>query len=147
MTLLLFAAVSIAYVPAGQAFACTPIRVWDGDGPIWCEEGPRVRLAGIAAREIDGSCRSNQPCPDARADDARDALANLVGEVVGRSPEGHILVRGPTMRCLSDGNGSGNRTAAWCISPHGGDLSCAMVSGGWALRWSRYWRDHRCDGQ
>jgi endonuclease YncB( thermonuclease family) len=35
---------------AGAAFTCTPVRVWDGDGPIWCAEGPKVRLAGIAAR-------------------------------------------------------------------------------------------------
>ncbi len=41
-------------VARGDGFACTPVRVWDGDGPIWCSEGPRVRLAGIAAREMDG---------------------------------------------------------------------------------------------
>jgi len=34
--------------------------------------------------------------------------------------------------------------AAWCVSPRSGDLSCAMVRGGWALRWDRYWRNHRC---
>lgn len=28
--------------------------------------------------------------------------------------------------------------------PIGGDLSCAMVAGGWALRWDRYWGVHRC---
>lgn len=51
--LLLLAA---AIVPAGEAFTCTPEAVWDGDGPVWCKEGPRIRLAGIAARELDGSC-------------------------------------------------------------------------------------------
>lgn len=34
--LLLLAA---AVVPAGEAFTCTPEAVWDGDGPVWCEEG------------------------------------------------------------------------------------------------------------
>ena len=48
-------------VPAGQSFQCTPTLVWDGDGPIWCAEGPRIRIAGVAAREIDGSCRPGQP--------------------------------------------------------------------------------------
>ena len=34
-------------VPAGEAFTCTPEAVWDGDGPVWCEEGPRLRIAGM----------------------------------------------------------------------------------------------------
>ena len=48
---------ALAIVPAGQTFDCTPVRIWDGDGPIWCDEGPRIRLSGIAAREIDGSLK------------------------------------------------------------------------------------------
>jgi len=137
-------AAQVAIIPAGEVFECTPTRVWDGDGPIWCEEGPRIRLSGIAAREIDGTCRSNQPCPDADAEEARGALARLVGEPVGMAREGHVLVEGPTMRCTSVGGGGGSRTAAWCVSPLGGDLSCAMIEDGYALRWDRYWRDHRC---
>lgn len=142
MSALLFLAAAI--VPAGQPFKCTPTRVWDGDGPIWCVEGPRIRLSGIAAREADGTCRDNQPCPDASATEARDALVRLVGRPTGKSREGHVLVTGPVMRCLSDGSGGGSRTAAWCTSPIGGDLSCAMIAGGWALRWERYWRGHKC---
>lgn len=131
-------------VPAGQTFTCTPTRVWDGDGPIWCAEGPRIRVAGIAAREIDGTCRPNQPCPDGDPFDARDTLVSLVGTPVGISREGHVLVRGPTMTCQSDGDGVGARTAAWCVSPIGGDLSCAMVRSGMALRWARYWGRRGC---
>nr|WP_230279789.1 hypothetical protein [Croceicoccus sp. Ery15] len=133
-----------AIVPAGQTFECTPIRVWDGDGPVWCKEGPRIRLSGIAAREMDGSCRSNQPCPAADASEARDYLVALVGQPYGKSREGHVLVSGPTMTCVSDGSGGGSRTAAWCVSPLGGDLSCAMLNSGFALRWDRYWRGHKC---
>ena len=140
MSLLLASAV----VPAGQSFACTPTRVWDGDGPIWCGEGPRVRLAGIAAREMDGSCRDNQPCPVASAEASRDALVKMVGRAVGRSAEGHVLVRGPRLACRSVGSAGGSRTAAWCVSPARGDLSCAMVRMGMALRWDRYWRGRRC---
>lgn len=139
---LLFAAAAVA--PSGETFTCTPTRVWDGDGPIWCAEGPRIRLSGIAAREMDGTCRANQPCPRASAEEARDALVSLVGRPVGVSREGHILVEGPAMTCRSEGSGGGSRTAAWCVSPRSGDLSCAMVRGGWALRWDRYWRNHRC---
>ena len=134
---------SVPVVPAGQTFTCTPTHVWDGDGPIWCEEGPRLRLAGIAARELDGTCSSGHPCPRASAEDARDALVALLGNPVGVSKHGHVLVVGPPLRCRSDGSAGGNRTASWCISPQSGDINCAMVNGGWALRWDRYWRDHR----
>ena len=133
-------------VSAGQTFECTPTRVWDGDGPIWCAEGPRVRLSGIAAREMDGTCSTGHPCPKASAEAARDALVRLVGKPSGRSREGHVLVSGPTLKCRSDGGAGGKRTAAWCVSPKSGDLSCAMVNGGWALKWKRYWKAHRCGG-
>ena len=146
---LFFALTSIAFasvpiVPSGQYFMCTPTHVWDGDGPIWCQEGPRVRLAGVAAREMDGTCFRNQPCPRASAEAARDALVALVGSPTGVSRHGHILVVGPTMRCRSNGSAGGNRTAAWCVSPKSGDVNCAIISGGSALKWDRYWKQHRC---
>ncbi|NBW76046.1 MAG: hypothetical protein EBR34_09620 [Sphingomonadaceae bacterium] len=142
MNSLLFMAAAI--VPAGQSFECTPLRVWDGDGPIWCAEGPHVRLSGIAAREMNDTCNANQPCPDASAIEARDTLVRLVGLPIGTSPDGHVLVKGPTLNCQSVGGAGGSRTAAWCVSPSVGDLSCAMVQTGTVLRWDRYWRDHSC---
>ncbi|MEJ6594832.1 MAG: thermonuclease family protein [Parasphingorhabdus sp.] len=140
-TLLLFAA---AVVPAGNNFECTPTAVWDGDGPIWCAEGPHIRLSGIAAREMDGTCSPGHPCPDATAEQAKAALVNLVGQPVGTGPHGHTLVNGPAMRCESVGGAGGTRTAAWCVSPRGGDINCAMVKGGWAALWDRYWKGHKC---
>lgn len=140
----MLAALLLTLVPAGEAFTCTPIAVWDGDGPVWCDEGPRIRLAGIAAREIDGSCSAGHPCPDADAILARDTLVELVGEATGMGPQGHVTLVGPPMRCISEGSGGGNRTAAWCVSPKGGDLSCRMVGLGMAARWDRYWRGHVC---
>jgi endonuclease YncB( thermonuclease family) len=142
MSLLLLAVATI--VPADQTFSCTPRAVYDGDGPVWCAEGPRIRLAVIAAREMDGTCRTNQSCPKVSAERSRDELLKLVGVSIGRKREGHVLVRGPTMRCVSEGNGKGSMTAAWCVSLRSDDLSCAMVRGGWALRWGRYWRGHQC---
>lgn len=132
-----------AVVAAGMTFTCTPIRVWDGDGPIWCAEGPKIRLAGIAAREIDGTCRPGHPCPKASGAAARDALARLVGKPVGRSREGHVLVKGPALNCTSEGSGKGERTAAWCSTSADVDLSCAMVKSGYALRWSAYDRERK----
>lgn len=127
-------------VAAGLTFTCTPTHVWDGDGPIWCAEGPKIRLAGIAAREMDGSCRPGHPCPRASATAARDHLVTLIGRKSGVAPTGHILVRGETLRCRSEGSGKGSRTAAWCSNAKSGDLSSAMVTSGYALKWGRYWK-------
>lgn len=134
----------LSIIASGQSFTCTPVRVWDGDGPIWCEEGPRVRLSGIAAREIDGSCSKGHPCPDMDGKQARDVLVGLVGRPTGTSSQGHILVKGPPLRCRSEGGAGGNRTAAWCTSPVHGDLSCAMIARGAALKWDRYFKNHSC---
>jgi len=131
-------------VAAGITFTCTPVAVYDGDGPIWCAEGPRVRLAGIAAREMDGRCSPSQPCPAASAMSARDRLVELLGGSRGRLSTGHVIVRARAMRCLSDGGAGGSRTAAWCTTSTGLDLNCAMVSSAVALRWDRYWKARRC---
>ena len=133
---MLLLAASIA--AAGVSFTCTPTRVWDGDGPIWCAEGQKVRLAGIAAREIDETCRRSHPCPRASGKDARDALVRLIGAARGQSSEGHVLVTGKPLRCVSRGSGKGERTAALCLNAAGVDLSCAMVRSGHALRWAQY---------
>ncbi len=133
-----------AVVAAGETFVCTPTHVWDGDGPIWCAEGPHVRISGIAAREMDGTCRDNQPCPAASAEQARNALVNLLGGGRGAIATGHVRVSGRAMVCRSEGSAGGNRTAAWCTLSSGQDLSCAMVATGTVLVWDRYWRGHLC---
>jgi endonuclease YncB( thermonuclease family) len=133
-----------AVVVAGASFTCTPIAVWDGDGPIWCAEGPKVRLAGIAAREMDGSCSVNQPCPSASAIAARDVLVNFLGGAKGTMQTGHVKVAAAPMRCRSDGSAGGSRTAAWCTLANGRNLNCEMVRSQTALRWARYWRGHQC---
>lgn len=131
-------------IAAGSLFICTPTAVWDGDGPIWCAEGPRIRIAGVAAREIDDSCKPSQPCPRVSGADARDRLVQLLGGSTGTLGTGHIRVRATATSCISTGPAGGNRTAAWCRSPAFGDLSCAVVRAGGAVRWDRYWRNHRC---
>lgn len=140
----LSAKADVPVISRGQTFECTPSHVWDGDGPIWCEEGPRLRLAGIAARELDGTCSPGHPCPSVSAENARDALVAFLGVRTGVSSHGHIMLTGPTLTCRSDGSAGGNRTASWCVSPSVGDINCAMVDGGWAARWDRYWKNHRC---
>ncbi|MBB4152922.1 endonuclease YncB(thermonuclease family) [Sphingomonas jinjuensis] len=122
---------------SATAITCTPTRVWDGDGPIWCAEGPRIRLAGIAAREIDGRCRRRQPCPKASGIEARDRLVAMLGGGRGRTADGHVLVAGPRLRCRPAGPMSYRRVVAWCQAPTG-DLSCAQLRAGVALRWRSY---------
>lgn len=141
---MLLAALLISAIPSGQPFECTPTHVWDGDGPVWCAEGPRIRLSGIAARELEGTCSTGHPCPDADPIAARDYLVRLVGQPYSTGQHGHVLVRGPTMQCVSTGSAGGNRVGAWCVSPRGGDLSCEMVRSRMAARWDRYWGDHQC---
>ena len=84
------AAKAVEIVGAGKSFKCTPIAVWDGDGPIWCAEGPRIRISGVAAREMDGTCRANQPCPAVGAIEARDKVVRLFGGATGKLKTGHI---------------------------------------------------------
>lgn len=134
----------IVALAAQLAFACTPVQVWDGDGPILCVEGPRVRLAGIAARELDGSCRPGHPCPAASGVEARDALVRLLGGSRGRTRDGHILVRGPRLTCNSFGT-SYHRVNALCSAAHIGELNCAMVRTGTALPWGGRDRPRVCD--
>lgn len=134
IALLLLASV----VAPGTTFTCTPVAVWDGDGPIWCREGPRIRLAGIAARELDGNCRQGHPCPRASGRAARDHLVKLLGGARGTLRTGHVVVRGPVLSCRSNGAARGSRTGAFCRSGKTGDLSCALVRDGYALAWARY---------
>lgn len=134
----------VPIIPAGQSFLCTPTHVWDGDGPIWCKEGPRVRLAGISAREMDGTCKKYHPCPQTNGVAARDFLVQLLGVPTRIGKHGHILITGPTLKCISEGSAGRTRTAAWCVSPKNGDINCAMTESGQALRWQKYWKRHRC---
>jgi len=132
-------------IPAGEKFVCTPIAVYDGDGPVWCKEGPKVRLAGIAAREMDDSCRPGQPCPDASGIAARDRLVGLLGGSKGEMDNGHIKVAGGPLYCLSAGSGQGERTAAWCLNTNSQNLSCEILATGTVLRWPSYDPENICN--
>ena len=137
----------MSLLATGILFLCTPLSLWDGDGPIHCTEGPRVRLAGIAAREIDESCLPAHPCPKASGVEARDYLASLLGTVKARTSDGHLAIRGPALQCRSTGTDIYGRTVAWCASPKHGDLSCKMVESNMAAKWNLYWRDHACQSK
>ena len=95
-------------VAPGMVFSCTPTRVWDGDGPIWCAEGPKVRLAGIAAREVDETCRPAQTPSKMIANTATIwPMSSLVGDIEG-SPAGDV----PDTR-----SHGGSERVGWIPSP------------------------------
>lgn len=89
----------------------------------------KIRLSGIAARERDGSCSEAHPYPAASASASTAALE--------RPSSGEKL----SCRAVRSTYG---RVAAFCENGSGVDLSCAMVGGGYASRWERYWGAHRC---
>jgi endonuclease YncB( thermonuclease family) len=113
--------------PAG-GFSCTVTGVHDGDGPIYCAEGVKIRLTAIAARELDESCNAGHPCPAASGSSASAALDRLT--------------RGQVLRCEATGM-SYSRVTAWCWRSDGIELNCAMVQEGMAAPWRRHDPDGR----
>ncbi|WP_174842753.1 thermonuclease family protein [Sphingomonas sp. ID1715] len=114
-------------------FTCAKPRIVDGDtlrcGPV------RVRLAHIDAPELPGHCNPGRQCAPG---DPFASLANLQ-RLVGSSP----------LECGSIDRDRYGREVAFC-SEHGRDLSCAQVSGGFAVK--RYgalscWEQRRGSGE
>ena len=115
--------------PATRNFFCSAPRVGDGD-TFSCADGTKVRLAAIDAPEMPGSCRPGRACVRGDAYASRDALRRLIA--------------GRTVHCEAVGRTYG-RIAAWC-SAGNVDLSCAMVRGGFAIRYARHDRARRLCG-
>lgn len=105
---------------------CLVASVTDGD-TMRCQDGTRVRLAGIDAPEM-SVCRNGRMCAQGDPNRSQRALS--------------ALTLGRTIRCQPNGR-SYNRITAWCYAGRV-DLSCRMVASGNAVRLPRYWRDHRC---
>jgi endonuclease YncB( thermonuclease family) len=122
---------ALALVTAGQTFECRVVSVHDGD-TIRCADGTRVRLQGIDANELDGSCHTT--CAPLSASAARDRLSGLA--------------LGKPAQCVSTGK-SYRRVTAWCaatgVNGRPVDLSCAQVAAGAAVIWRRFDPDHRLD--
>lgn len=129
-------------------FICMAIALHDVDGPIRCQDGTRIRLAGIGAREIDGTCRPQQPCPKGDPIKARRAMAAAIGATIAREttqPDGGQIwfARPIRLRCEAVGVSYG-RVVAWCRIASGADLSCTAIRLSLAARWDRYWQAGRC---
>jgi endonuclease YncB( thermonuclease family) len=119
---------------APPTFTCTVAAVHDGDTLRCFERGPdgrqiRVRISGIDARELDGSCVPGHPCATAPPEAATAALERVAN--------------GQTLQCDPE-NMTYGRIAAFCVNSAGVDLSCAMLKSGTVALWPRYWANHRC---
>lgn len=119
---------------APDSFSCTVAAVHDGDTLRCFERGPdgrqlRVRISGVDARELDGSCAPGHPCASAPPEAATAALERLVS--------------GQRLQCTFEGF-TYRRLSGFCVNGAGVDVSCAMLKSGTVALWPRYWKRHQC---
>jgi len=116
------AAPSPAIVPHNVDLSCRVVHVHDGDS-LKCEDGARIRLHAVAARETDETCAPGHPCPDASAAAATRTLKRLA--------------EGRDLTCRTTGR-SYDRVTAICWTPQGTEINCAMIRSGTTVIWPRY---------
>lgn len=114
---------------AAPSFSCTVTRVHDGDGPLWCANHIKIRVAGIQAPDFEDAV----PCRERRAAYVCSNVAAARSRVLVER-----LTLHRTMTCQALGQ-SYARVVARCTLPDGRSLSCAILAAGAAVRWERYW--------
>ncbi|HEV2081842.1 MAG TPA: nuclease [Brevundimonas sp.] len=112
----------VALQDAGATFMCRTASVTDGD-TLRCEDGTRIRLHAISARERDDTCAPDHPCAPASAAASTARLETLVGNQV--------------LTCRATGR-SHRRVTAICWNAAGTEVNCAMVRSGMAVVWERF---------
>lgn len=130
LTAAIFAA---AQVTTGQSFTCDVIRVHDGDGPLTCANGVKIRIAAVQSPDFE----SAEPCRTGKANYVCD---NRRARAAQRVTEG--LVLGKRLTCTAVDK-SWNRVVARCWLPDGRSLTCAVIARGGGRRWDAYWRRYR----
>jgi len=115
----------LATQPDQPSFNCDVVRVTDGD-TLRCDDGVRVRLHAVAAREMDETCSPGHPCPSASATAARDVLVRLAAN--------------RTITCTPIG-ASYDRVTAICRNDEGVEINCAMIESGTTVIWERFNRE------
>lgn len=106
-------------------FACDVAYVNDGD-TLRCQDGTRIRLHAVAARETDETCSAGHPCPAASAASAAAELRRLASN--------------RTISCERIGQ-SYNRVTAICWTPADVEVNCAMIRSGTTVVWDRFNRE------
>ncbi|MFK3888491.1 thermonuclease family protein [Sphingomonas sp. NPDC079357] len=118
---------------------CHVVHVHDGDGPLWCRSGEKIRIAGVQAPDFESAAPCHRPAAQRRTYDCDDRAARRSQQIVARLALGKRLVCQPVDR-------SYERVVARCRLPDGRSLSCAAVAAGAAVRWDRYWRRYGMGG-
>lgn len=117
-------------------FVCEVVRIYDGDGPLWCRSGQKVRVAGIQAPDFEKA----EPCRRTAARRATytcdDTAARRSQQIVSRLTLNQRLI------CQPMGT-SYKRVVARCTLPDGRSLSCTTIAAGAAVRWDSYWRRYK----
>lgn len=108
--------------PNADRFVCDVAYVNDGD-TLRCEDGTRIRLHAVAARESDETCSPGHPCPAASAASATTELRRLAAR--------------RTISCERIGE-IYNRVTAICWTPADVEINCAMIRSGTAVLWDRF---------
>lgn len=112
---------------------CNVVRVHDGDGPLWCRSGEKIRVAGIQAPDFTSAEPCHRPAARRVAYTCDDRAAARSQQIVER------LTLNRRLTCQPVGT-SYKRIVARCTLPDGRSLSCATIAAGAAVRWDRYWR-------
>lgn len=120
-------------------FVCQVVRVHDGDGPLWCRSGERVRIAGIQAPDYASASPCRRPAARRAAYSCDSAAAARSRRIVER------LVLRQRISCQPVDR-SYKRIVASCTLPDGRSLSCAAIAAGAAVRWESYWRRYKMGG-
>ncbi|MBB4154133.1 endonuclease YncB(thermonuclease family) [Sphingomonas jinjuensis] len=118
------------------SFTCEVVRVHDGDGPLWCRSGEKVRVAGIQAPDFASAEPCRRPAARRAAYTCDDRAAVRSRDIVARLTLGRRISCQPVDQSYS-------RIVARCTLPDGRSLSCAAIAAGAAVRWDRYWRRYR----
>ena len=111
--------------PPADRFVCDVAYVTDGD-TLRCEDGTRIRLHAVAAREADETCSPGHPCPTASAASATAELRRLASN--------------RRLSCERIGQ-SYNRITAICWTPTDVEINCAMIRSGTTVVWDRFNRE------
>lgn len=121
------------------SFICEVVKVHDGDGPLWCRAGQKVRIAGIQAPDY----ASASPCRRPAAKRVTYTCDNVAAERSRRIVERLVLSQRLTCQPVDR---SYKRIVARCTLPDGRSLSCAAIAAAAAVRWDRYWRRYQMGG-
>lgn len=113
-----------------SGFQCQVASITDGD-TLRCQDGTRIRLHAVAARESDETCSVGHPCPSASAASATAKLRELASE--------------QTLQCEQTGT-SYNRVTAICRNQSNVEINCAMVRSGTTLIWPKFNEQQRICG-